>query len=160
MTIIKLPVIKKKQLRNKMPEINYQAVTRCQDGDGWLRPLWALKILFRNRRVTSRTLRPFFCFLQSMVFERLGTKRWLYMSVLCSVSERIHRNLPEEAHVLCHAFKNKNTFNQLKSSTSHFTKVSLHDFTDLLMKLAFYGGTKEHRWKGRNNCFISITVFS
>ncbi len=35
-----------------------------------------------------------------------------------------------------------------KSSTSHFTKVSLHDFTDLHMKLAFYGGTKEHRWKG------------
>ncbi len=31
-----------------------------------------------------------------------------------------------------------------KSSTSHFTKVSLHDFTDLHMKLAFYGGTKEH----------------
>ncbi len=51
-----------------------------------------------------------------------------------------------------------------KSSTSHFTKVSLHDFTDFHMKLAFYGRTKEHRWKGggmgRNNCFISITVFS
>ncbi len=31
-----------------------------------------------------------------------------------------------------------------KSSTSHFTKVSLHDFTDLRVKLAFYGGTKEH----------------
>ncbi len=48
-----------------------------------------------------------------------------------------------------------------KSSTSCFTKVSLHD---LHMKLAFYGGTKEHRWKGggmgRNNRFISITVFS
>ncbi len=51
-----------------------------------------------------------------------------------------------------------------KSSTSHFTKVSLHYFTDLHMKLAFYGGTKEHRWKGGrmgcNNRFISITVFS
>ncbi len=44
----------------------------------------------------------------------LTAKRWLYMSVLCSVSERIHRNLPEEAQVLCHAFKNKNTSNQLK----------------------------------------------
>ncbi len=33
------------------------------------------------------------------VFDRLGAKRWLYMSVLCSVSECIHRNLPEEAHV-------------------------------------------------------------
>ncbi len=28
------------------------------------------------------------------------------MSMLCSVSERIHSNLPEEAHVLCQAFKN------------------------------------------------------
>ncbi len=32
-----------------------------------------------------------------------------------------------------------------KSSTAHFTKVSLHD---LHMKLAFYGGTKEHRRNG------------
>ncbi len=51
-----------------------------------------------------------------------------------------------------------------KSSTSRFTKVSFHDLSDLRMKLAFYGGTKEHRWKergmGRNNRFISITVFS
>ncbi len=51
-----------------------------------------------------------------------------------------------------------------KSSTSHFTKVLLHEFTDLHMKLAFYGGTKEPCWKrggmGRNNRFISITVFS
>ncbi len=31
-----------------------------------------------------------------------------------------------------------------KTSTSHFTKVSLHDFTDLHVKLAFFGGTKEH----------------
>ncbi len=45
-----------------------------------------------------------------------------------------------------------------KSSTSHFTNVSLHDFTDLHMKLAFYGGTKEHRWKGGGIVF-SITVF-
>ncbi len=35
-------------------------------------------------------------------------------TLLCSVSERIRSNLPEEAHVLCHAFKNKNTSNQLK----------------------------------------------
>ncbi len=51
-----------------------------------------------------------------------------------------------------------------KSSTSHYTKVSLHDFTDLHMKLVFYGGTKEHCKKkggmGRNNRLISITVFS
>ncbi len=40
------------------------------------------------------------------VFDRLGAKRSLYMSVLCSVSERIHSHLPEEAHVLCHTFKN------------------------------------------------------
>ncbi len=31
-----------------------------------------------------------------------------------------------------------------KSSTSHFTKVSLHEFTDLHVKFTFYGGTKEH----------------
>uniref|UniRef100_A0A8C2CX25 Acylamino-acid-releasing enzyme n=1 Tax=Cyprinus carpio TaxID=7962 RepID=A0A8C2CX25_CYPCA len=31
--------------------------------------------------------------------------------------------------------------------TSHFAKVVLHDFTDLHMKLGFYGGTKEQRWK-------------
>ncbi len=51
-----------------------------------------------------------------------------------------------------------------KSNTSRFTEVWFHDFTDLRMKLGFYGGTKEHRWKecgtGRNNRFISITVFS
>ncbi len=51
-----------------------------------------------------------------------------------------------------------------KSSTSHCTKVTLHDFTDFHMKLAFYRGTKEHRWKEcgieRNNRFISITVVS
>ncbi len=42
--------------------------------------------------------------------------------------------------------------------------MPLHDFTDLHMELAFYGGTKERRWKeggmGRNNRFISFTVFS
>ncbi len=32
----------------------------CQDGDGWLRLLWASKMLFRNLRVTSRTLCPCF----------------------------------------------------------------------------------------------------
>ncbi len=48
------------------------------------------------------------------VFDRLAAKRWLYMFVLCSVSERLRSNLPEEAHVLCHAFKNKNSSNQLK----------------------------------------------
>ncbi len=72
--------------------------------------------------------------------------------------------LTEEADV--HAFVKKkiHLINLNKSSTSHFTKVWLHDFTDLHMKLAFYGGTNEHRWKGGgmgcNNRFISITVFS
>ncbi len=51
--------------------------------------------------------------------------------MLCSISERIHSNLPEEVQVLFHAFKNMNISNQLKSSTSHIAKVSLHDFTDL-----------------------------
>ncbi len=74
------------------------------------------------------------------------------MSVLCSVSERMHSNLPEEAHVLCHAFKTKiHLINLIKSSTSHFTKVSLHDFTDLHMKLAFYGGTKRAPLERRRN---------
>ncbi len=61
-------------------------------------------------------------------------------------------------------YVNNAFINLNKSSTSHFTKLSLHDFTDLHVKLGFYGGTKEHRWKeggmGRNNRFISITVFS
>ncbi len=61
------------------------------------------------------------------------------MSVLCSVSERIHSNIPEEAQVLFHAFKNINKSNQL------FAKVSLHDFTDLHVKLGFYGGMNVHR---------------
>ncbi len=95
------------------------------------------------------------------VFEVWALKMTLHY-VLCSVSERIQSH---QAHVLCHAFNNKNTYNQLnKSSASHFTKVSLYGFTDLHMKWAFYGGTKEHRWKeggmGRNIRFISITVFS
>ncbi len=41
---------------------------------------------------------------------------------------------------------------------SHFAKVTLHDFTDLHVKIGFYGGL--HRWKGGgmwcNNRFISI----
>ncbi len=32
----------------------------CQDGGGRLRPLYASKMLYRNLRVTSRTLRPCF----------------------------------------------------------------------------------------------------
>ncbi len=48
-----------------LPTFDYPGVTRSQDDDGCLRPLWASKMLFRNLRVTSRTLRP--CFLQSML---------------------------------------------------------------------------------------------
>ncbi len=44
-----------------LPIFDYPVVMRCQDGDGRLRLLCASKILFRNVRVTSRTLRPFFC---------------------------------------------------------------------------------------------------
>ncbi len=74
---------------------------------------------------------------------------WLKRCVFnLDLNININSNIPEEAHVLCHTFKNKNTSNLLKSSTSHFTKVLLHDFTDLHMKLAFYGGTKEHRRNG------------
>ncbi len=94
------------------------------------------------------------------VFDRLGTKRWLYMSVLCSVSERIHSYLPEEAQVLFHAFKNMNKSNQLESSTSHFSKLSWHDWTDLLVKLwRNKSAPLERGGMGRNNRFISITVF-
>ncbi len=92
--------------------------------------------------------------------------------MLCSISERIHSNLPEEVQVLFHAFKNMNISNQLKSSTSHIAKVSLHDFTDLQflhVKLSFYGGVKAPCWKvgrmGRNifiylhmNTFIYVFV--
>ncbi len=55
-----------------LPTFDYLGVTRSQDGDGWLRPLWALKMLFWNLGVTSRTLRP--CFLQSMI----KTREWFF----------------------------------------------------------------------------------
>ncbi len=54
------------------PTFDYLGVTRSQDGDGWLCPLWALKMLFWNLGVTSRTLRP--CFLQSMI----KTREWFF----------------------------------------------------------------------------------
>ncbi len=40
-----------------LPIFDYPGVTRSQDGDGRLRLLWPSKMLFRNLRVTSRTLR-------------------------------------------------------------------------------------------------------
>ncbi len=62
------------------------------------------------------------------------------MFVLSSVSERMHGNLPEEAHVPGHALKKNTSINLNKSSMTH-------DFTDLHVKLGIYGRTKEHRWK-------------
>ncbi len=71
------------------------------------------------------------------------------MSVLCSVSERIHRNLPEEAHVPVTLLKNMNKSNQLESSTSHFAKTLVTTIlTDLHVKLGFYGEQKRNRWNG------------
>ncbi len=46
-----------------LPTFDYLEVA-SQDGNGCLHPLWASKMLFRNLRVTSRTLRP--CYLKSM----------------------------------------------------------------------------------------------
>ncbi len=88
------------------------------------------------------------------------------MSVLCSVSERIHNILLRKQRKFSFAlFKNINKSNHFNnSSTSNFAKVTLHDFTDLHVKMGFYGGVKAHCWKGggmgRHNRFISIIVFS
>ncbi len=48
-----------------LPIFSYLGVTRCQDGDRRLRPLWASKMLFRNLRDVTDTTSMFF--LQSMV---------------------------------------------------------------------------------------------
>ncbi len=45
-----------------------------------------------------------------------------------------------------------------KSSTSHFAKVTLHDFTDLHVKMGFYGGTKEHRWNGAQSFYLDYCI--
>ncbi len=88
------------------------------------------------------------------------------MSVLCSVSERIHKYPPEEQRKLSSRFLKTliNLINFNNSSTSNFAKVTLHDFTDLHVKMGFYGGVKAHCWKGggmgRHNRFIAIIVFS
>ncbi len=39
----------------------------------------------------------------------------------------------------------------LSASTSNFAKLTLHDFTDLHVKMGFYGGVKAHCWKGGRN---------
>ncbi len=80
------------------------------------------------------------------------------MSVLCSVSECIHCNLPEEAHVPVTLLKT--WINLINLNQAHLAKLSWHDFTDLHVKLCFYGEQKRTAEMGRNNRFISITVFS
>ncbi len=45
-----------------------------------------------------------------------------------------------------------------KSSASHFAKVTLHDFTDLHVKIGFYGGTKEHR-NGAQSFYLDYCIF-
>ncbi len=43
-----------------------------------------------------------------------------------------------------------NLINFNNSSKSHFVKVTLHDFTDLHVKMVFYE-VKAHCWKGGGN---------
>ncbi len=74
------------------------------------------------------------------------------MSVLCSVSERIHRYPPKEQHKFSFALLKTliNLINFNNSSMSHYAKVKLHDLMDLHVKMAFYG-VKTHCWeRGRN----------
>ncbi len=76
-----------------------------------------------------------------------------------------HRNPPEEQRefslALLKTWINLKQF--IKSSKSHFAKVTLQDFTYLHMKLGFYEWTKAHSRKGGGmglkNHFISIIVF-
>ncbi len=79
--------------------------------------------------------------------------------MLCSVSE--HKP-PEELRKFSFALL-KTLINLINSSTSHFAKVTLHDFTDLHVKMGFYGGVKAHSSKGdgmgHDNRFISIIEF-
>ncbi len=62
-------------------------------------------------------------------------------SVLCSVSER---KPPEEPRKFSFALLKIwiNLINLNNSSTSHLAKVTLYDFTDLHVKIGFFGGGK------------------
>ncbi len=90
------------------------------------------------------------------------------MSLLCSFSERIHRYPPEEQPKFSFALLKTliNLINFNNSSTSHCAKVTLRDFTDLHMKIYFYGRVKVNCWKGKEwgaiieylNYFIFIIV--
>ncbi len=51
-----------------------------------------------------------------------------------------------------------NLINFNNSSTSNFAKVTLHNLTDLHVKMGFYGGVKAHCWKGAE--WGAIIVFS
>ncbi len=75
-----------------LPIFDYRGVTRNQDGDGRRRALWASKMLFRNLRVTSRTLRPFF-------FTVYGYNTWITVMDCVRLSqERQWINFPKCLH--------------------------------------------------------------
>ncbi len=104
------------------------------------------------------------------VFERLGAYVQLKddFTCLCSApslsayTNIILRNSTSSLSRFLKTLINLINFNN--SSTSNFAKVMLHDFTDLHVKMGFYGGVKAHCWKGGgmgcHNRFISIIVFS
>ncbi len=60
-----------------LPTFDYLGVTRSQDGDSCLRPFWASKMLFRNLRITSRTLRP--CFLYGDTQKKIYIYIYIYI---------------------------------------------------------------------------------
>ncbi len=104
------------------------------------------------------------------VFDRLGAYVQLKDDFTClcsapSLSAYTNILLRNSASSLSRFLKTLiNLINFNNSSTSNFAKVTLHDFTDLHVKMGFYGGVKAHCWKGggmgRHNRFISIIVFS
>ncbi len=98
------------------------------------------------------------------VFDRLGVQLKLNVHFTCLCSVPSLSAYTEQRKFSFTLLKTGHHININKSSTSHFMKVTLHDFTDLHVKLGFYGGAKAHHWKGggmeRNNRFILIIVFS
>ncbi len=114
--------------------------------------------IITKRRILTHFLR---------VFDRLGAYVHDF-TCLCSapsLSEYTDILLRNSASSLSRFLKTLiNLINFNNSSTSNFAKVTLHDFTDLHVKMGFYGGVKAHCWKGggmgRHNRFISIIVFS
>ncbi len=98
------------------------------------------------------------------VFDRLGAYVQLKddFTCLCAApSLSAYTNIPwGTAQALSRFIKTLiNLINFNNSSTSNFAKVTMHDFTDLHVKMGFYGGVKAHCWKGGRHSFLDHCIF-